>query len=92
MAEKRQRQEDTVESKDDWRGEAIIRNVKPERHLVTPTGVAGRRAQVRKMFDRGLSAQAIAKRLGAPVGTIHFDCSVMELSFRKRDEARGKKT
>lgn len=76
----------------DWRGEHLIRNVKPERHVETPTGTKGRRAKVRQLFDRGLSAQAIAKQLGVRVGTVHFDCSVMELSFRKRDEARGKRT
>jgi DNA invertase Pin-like site-specific DNA recombinase len=45
---------------------------------------------VRQFFDKGLSAQAIADKLGTTRDTVHWHCRRLGLKFRDRDEARGK--
>jgi DNA-binding NarL/FixJ family response regulator len=104
-----------TETTDDWRGEAIIRNVKPDgasqqaRHQMqgkggnnmpkldfTRNGTANRRAPgesaalVAMLFDKGLSAQAIADKLCMKRDTVHWHCRRLGLKFRDRDEARAK--
>jgi DNA invertase Pin-like site-specific DNA recombinase len=46
---------------------------------------------VRQFFDKGLSAQAIADKLGTTRDTVHWHCRRLDRKFRDRDEARGKK-
>ena len=87
LAEKRQRQGEPV-VRDDWKGEALIRSVEAREPRSMhanrrPPGETG--AMVRDCFDRGMSAAAIAAKLGIGRDTVHWHCSKQGLSFRRRD-------